>query len=239
MNRKKSVAPILATLWLAFFVAGCSVSSIPPTVPPPTPTPVPPTETPLPEAGWTVYQMPEAGFTIALPPTWRRIDMDSQTFESILQIVSEQSPEMATLLEGQVRDLAASGFVFFGLDLSPESIAKGYISDINILKQDLQAKVSLDFYAQITVGMLENLDGVIKPVTHRRVQWTNGDAEELHYGMKMTVSPDKTVVMDITQYLVIAGKTSYVITLATTADQAEKYRPLFEKIGKSFRLIKE
>jgi hypothetical protein len=55
--------------------------------------------------------------------------------------------------------------------------------------------------------------------------------------MNMTLQPGQAVTTATTQYVMLAGKTVYVITLTTRDDLAEQYRPIFEEIGQSFRLI--
>jgi len=164
--------------------------------------------------------------------------MDPKTLEASLKVVKEQNPQMATLVEGQARNLIVSGIKFFGLDLAPEATTTGFATNVNILKQPLGAEVSLDFYVQVNVGQLENMANVVKPISHRRVNLVAGEGEKLWYRMNMTMPTGQVLTVAITQYLVIKGEDAYVVTLATTADQAPKCAPIFEKIGQSFRLAK-
>jgi hypothetical protein len=163
--------------------------------------------------------------------------MDPQTLEASLDAVKEQNPEMASMLEGQARTLVTSGIKFFGFDLSPEATAAGFATNVNVFKQSLGAEASLDFYVQLNVGQLENIPNVVEPISHQRVNIAAGEAEQMRYGMEMAAPDGQTVTMALTQYLVVEGKDAYVITLTTRADWAEKYAPIFEQIGQSFRLI--
>jgi hypothetical protein len=202
-----------------------------------TPTLALPAASPTPAlvAGWTLFENLAEGFAVALPPTWEEIALDQKTLEASLKVIKEQNPQIAAMLEGQVYDLIAFGCKFFGLDLAPEATATGFATNVNILKQSLGAEVSLDFYVQVNVGQLEKMANVVKPVSHRRVNLVAGEGEELQYRMNMALPTGETIAVSITQYAVIKGQDAYVVTLATTADQAERYAPIFEKIGQSFQ----
>ena len=217
---------------------------VPPTATPTaTPTPVPPTKTLMPttitktlETGWILYQKPTAGFAIALPPTWEQVDLDAENVDTIMDAVGETNPELATLLKGQGRSLIASGFKFWGFDLTPEAAKAGFLTNVNVLKQPLTIKASLDFYVQATLTQLESLSNVIKPISHQRVKLAGSDAEEMRYQMKVAGITGKTVTAAATQYLLIREKDVYVITFVTVPEQVKKYAPIFEKIAQSFEL---
>jgi len=164
--------------------------------------------------------------------------LDAEAIDTVLDTVGELNPEMAKLLKGQARSLAASGFKFWGFDLDPQAAKTGFLTNINVLSQPLIVKASLDFYVQASVAQLENLSSVIKPVTHRRIKLTAGDTEELQYRMKVASATGKTVTVVATQYFLIQDKHFYVITCGTLPEQAKKYAPIFEKIGQSFQLNK-
>lgn len=243
MSRTERVLQVAATVWLVLLLVSCGAAAPAPTAVPtptavlPTPTPVPPTVAPTPGEEWTVYELPRGGYAISLPPHWEQIDMDPQTLESSLDAFAERNPEMATLLSGRLRSLVTAGISFFGFDLSVEAAASGFATNINILTQTLGAEVSLDFYAQLNVGQLENMDIVVKPITHSRVRLEAGDAEKVEYSWSMTSVGNETVQLAVAQYLLVRGKTAYILTMTTTADQAAKYKPLFEQIAGSFRII--
>lgn len=188
------------------------------------------------DPSWTVYEKPDIGFSVALPPSWKQIDMDPATLDASLKVVKEQNPEMAAALEGQARNLVLSGIKFFGFDLAPESTSAGFATNISVLKQSSPAAVALDVYVQANVGQLENLSNVTKPVNHRRARLAAGEAEELRYTMNVNASAGQSMSLRLTQYLLVKGKDAYVITLTTTAEQGDKYAPTFEKIGQSFKL---
>lgn len=150
--------------------------------------------------------------------------------------MTEQNPQIASLLENQASSLLGAGVTFFGFDAAPE-VATAGLNSVNVLKQSLGFQMSLDFFLQISVGTLENLADVVKPISQRRVNLTAGEAGELAYRMNLSLPTGQPVKLAITQYVVIEGRDVYIISLGTTAGQAEKYAPVFEKVAQSFRLI--
>jgi len=240
MNRPQSWR-LLAVALVLMALASCggpapTATRVPPTATP-QPTPTPPVATPTLEAGWVLYEKPADGFAIALPPTWRQIDMDPQTLGASLDAIKAQNPELAPQLEGQARSLLEAGIKFFGFDLAPEALATGAATNVNVLSQSLPAEVSLDFYVQLSVGQLENMSSVVKPVQQRRVQLAAGEAEELSYAMNMVAPSGAALALWTDQYLFLQGKAVYVITCTTSQETAPKYTEVFANIGRSFRLL--
>lgn len=234
MNRRQLLYQTVCIVTLLLLLIGCGGSKDKPT-----PTPVPPTAAPIPtlEPDWTLYEKPEYGFAIALPPRWEQIDMDAQTLEASLEMLGDENPEMATLLSGQASSLVISGIKFFGFDVSVEAVSTGFATNVNVLSQPLGMEMSLDVFTQVTVAQLENMELVKGRVSQRRVNLSTGEAVELKYRMEMQVPYGGTVTIAVTQYAFIRGEDAYVITLGTTEDQVETYAPLFEKIAQSFRLL--
>jgi hypothetical protein len=187
-------------------------------------------------SGWILYEKPAEGYTLALPPDWEYIEMDPDVMENALDIVGNSNPELGDLLRGQAYNLLSSGISFYAVDLSSDSIKAGFPTNLNILKQPLRIKASLDFYVQANVSQMEELSNVIKPITHRRVKLASNEAEELKYRMMMTMPPSKTVTIAVTQYLIIKDKDLVLISFGAPADLAQQYAPVIDKITQSFQM---
>src|ERR671931_2921217 len=84
-------------LWLALALAACSGPAVSQTTPSPTPAPTA-SATPAPPAGWSTTTRASDGFSIALPPTWRAIALDPQTFASAYKTLADQNPSFAAAL---------------------------------------------------------------------------------------------------------------------------------------------
>jgi len=191
--------------------------------------------------GWTRYQQPTEGFAMALPSTWKQLETPSQTLDETLKAVAEKHPQLAPLLEWQARYLVAfggklsgSGGKFIGFDVAPGTTTAGYAAHIHIFKVPLPEQMPLHLLVQLALNHLQNRADVVKPIAHRRMTLTAGEGEKLQYRVSGSSEPVQTLA--ITQFLLSKGKDAYTVTLTTTADQAEKYAPIFEKIGQSFRV---
>lgn len=190
------------------------------------------------ESGWTFYQVPDAGFAVALPPEWLRIGLSPEAFEDVLVTVGERNLELQEMLTSKtLRRLIAGGIIFYALDISPESLEADFPTTINALKVDLGMEVPLDLYATLNLAQVEQIADPRVPVTHQRVTLTNLEAEEINYAAEYVNAADEPVLVMLTQYLALDGSTAYIITLATPLDLAYDYSAIFEEIGRSIQLL--
>jgi hypothetical protein len=216
----------------------------------PTPKPTPtnkPTQTPTPEPAalitstlgneWILYALPEEGFAIALPPEWLQIPMDPEALENALTIAGEQNPNIGKMFNSEtLRRLAASGLKFYGMDLSPESLESGFLVNINVLKIDLGFKIPFETYIAINLEQIKAIATSGTSVDHQPVKLSNVDAEKLTYEMEQVSLTGIPIQVAVTQYLILDGSTSYVITLIASTSIVDSYASTFEAIGQSFRL---
>ena len=217
----------------------------------PTPEPTPtdkPTQTPTPEpAGlitstleneWILYELPEEGFAIALPPEWLQISMDPETFENALTIAGEQNPYIEEMLNSEIlRGLIASGLKFYGMDLSPDSFTSGFVVNINVLKIDLGFKIPFETYIAINLEQIKAIVASETSIDNQSVELSNVDAEKLTYEMEQASLTGNPIQVAVTQYLILDGSTSYVITLIAPTSMMDNYASTFEAIGQSFQLL--
>jgi len=194
------------------------------------------TPTPAFELGWRPYDKPAEGFTVALPPTWKPIDIDPQTREAMLKALAEKNPQLAPIVERHTRNMAAD-VKFTAFDLAPAAIATGVMTNLQITKRPLPAEASLPVLIQFNVGALENLENVEKPIAQRRLNLPAGEGMELQYRMKAISPTGQAMIEAIIQYWMIKGKDLYIMNFTTAAEQAEPYAPIFAKIAQSFRQI--
>jgi hypothetical protein len=189
------------------------------------------------EPDWIRYEKAEDGFSIALPPRWEQIDMDPQTLGASLDAISEENPELATVLEGQARNLVVSGIKFFGFDMTPGAVTAGFATNVNVLRQALGVEMSLDVFVQVSVAQLKNADIAEGEVSQRRVNLAGGEGAELKYRWKLTTPLGETITVAVTQYAVIRGEDVYMVSFGALADQAERYEDLFWRIAQSLQLL--
>jgi hypothetical protein len=196
------------------------------------------TSTPYQEGDLLIYEKPNEGFAIGLPTSWVSFDLDAEALDTLIETVKKTNPDLANILSSQMQSLIVAGVKYFALDLGPGTVSKGGATNLNIIREPLPFKMSLDAYVQLSVGQIENLPSVVKPVKHKTVQIMAGEAEELKYLLRTNTPNGQAIKVAITQYAFLDDKTAYIITLTTIADQAAKYAPIFAEIGRSFRLLK-
>ena len=223
--------------------AGCTppLPAPTPTLPPPvatsTPVTLAATSTPISLVGWTLYKKLDEGYAIALPPTWKQVDLDREKVDSLLKSLKDQNPRMRTEIESQAEKLITSGIKFYGFELPSESESTPFITNINIGKQPVSDEMTLSFYVRFAARQLENNPSVLQPIVHRRMNLMAGEGEEMRWRIQVNDAQGQPVTLALMQYVVIKNNLAYVVTLGTTEGQIQEYAPLFEKIGESFRFL--
>jgi hypothetical protein len=220
---------------LALALVACSPSASTPASPTPTDRP---TATPSPtitiESGWTKEESAQGHFSVALPPKWKRIDLDSQTLDAAVATIDD--PQMKRALGTQLQSLSASGVTFVAFDFTPERATPGFLTNINVIKTTLPRSYSLDVIAQLSVAQLEAIDSVVRPIEHARVELPAGPAERMSYAISTKLSSGDALTYSVIQYLVLSGLDEYVLTISCSPSSVGIYAPLFEKIARSFAL---
>lgn len=220
-----------------------------------TPTPTPsssptsaPTATPIPgaapmitstlDSGWVLHTLPESGFEIALPPSWQPLALSAEALEIILDVFSEQNPEMGSLLSSDaVRALIASGVKLYGFDLSAEVLEQGAPVSMNVIQTELPLNVPFDSYVSINLAQIETLAGPNAQIEHRRLTISGREAEEITYQYEMIGFAGQNVAGSIVQYLLLDDSTAYVITMIAPLALEDTYISVFQEIGQTFRLL--
>ncbi len=188
------------------------------------------------DSGWTLYTKEGDGFAIALPPGWFGSDLNPETIDTILQTAEKLNPEFGKVLTEQARQSVASGIKLLAYDLSA-SKTTGFTVNVSVSKANMPYGYSLDSIATATMAQAEKLPTVIKPIKTERVSLDVGEAERIQLTQKINVG-SKTWTLTSTEYMLISGKSLYVITLTAPTDLLEKSDSTFKQIVASFRFVK-
>jgi hypothetical protein len=194
-----------------------------------------PTQTIAP--GWKLYSVPKDGYAMALPNSWVYQELDAATIDQMVATLKKQNSPLTQVLETQGKQLIASGIRFYAIDGAAGSTMGGIATNCNIIRHTETQVYSLDYAVTSSINALEGQSMVVKPITHRRVQLPVGEAEQLRYALNLTLANNQTIKTPITQYLVMRGKDSYIITFTTHSSLDAKYLPTFESIIKTFRFV--
>lgn len=223
-------------------------SATPTSRPKPTKTPEPTsTSTPEPEtsiidstldSGWTLYEVQDEGFAIALPPTWQQINLDPDTFRDNIAAYAELNPELTGMFSIEMlANLIASGMKFYALNPSTAALLLGSPATMNILKIDLGMEIPWDPYVQANVEQLEVISDPKYPLEHQEATLADTRAEEFKYVTGIASLAREPVLMRMVQYLLLDGNNAYVISLSCPYELSAEFMPEMEEIGYSFRLL--
>jgi hypothetical protein len=187
------------------------------------------------ESGWSVYRMPEEGFSLELPPKWRNIEMNPVTLDAKLKELSDKEPQLESLAPN-LREQAKSGIKFYGLDFT--GMKNGFTTNVTVLHITLPTRTTMDAGVEEALRGLETLNIVSESINHERMEIGGLECERFRYKMILWIPglQDRTVAL--TQLLFLKGTDDYTLTFMTLPELEKKYSSIFEKIGQSFRVTK-
>lgn len=182
--------------------------------------------------GWDLYEEADDGFAIALPPEYDRIDTDEATLTAFLDTLKQQNPDEAETLDREFRGFLDSGAPkLWAFDQTTENTG----SNVLVIKEPLSRALTLDQYVQVTLRQLDNVAEVIRPIQQQRVTLAAGEAVELRYDQRGDTAGDAS---DTTvQYLVVDGRTAFVLTFIVAQERADTFVPIFQQAAQTFRLL--
>jgi len=190
------------------------------------------------EDGWQTYLYQDFGFAISLPPTWTHLDLSTDDFDALLNYASETNPELETILSSDyLRNLAASGIKLMAVDTSVDSLASGSATNLNVLMADLPFEIPFDNYVEITIQQLKTMLGEDIEVTREKIVVGEIEGEMLEYKAALNNAFGEAQNIAFRQYLLMKGKTQYVLTFTSIEERYLENAPLFEEIFDSFEII--
>lgn len=210
-----------------------------------------PTQTPTPTAtpfqlyqvgtpqinGWMLFEMPEDGYSIALPPKWQAINLN----ESILDTLVNnpwRDESWNEILTDQVRQYIKSGVKFLSFDFSATNLYPLFPATVYILKVTT-IQFPLDMVMPASIKQMELLPGVIKPVTGRLITLPAGEAVEIKIKIKSNNALNKDLVIYMTVYLLYHNSDQFLIYMAAPADNTALYASTFDQIARTFKFIND
>ena len=190
-----------------------------------------------PPEGWTEHKEGREGFAVALPASWQKVDADSEMLAGALEALRRQSPELASLLANAGGSLASSELRFLAFDLGAESLADGFPANLSVLRRPVGAHMSLEEFGTSNVRELGRVAQVCGPVQRETVRLPAGEALRLRYQLSVDSREGSRFDRCLTQFLLVRGRQGYILTFSTVPAGQEKYEPIFEQIGRSFRWL--
>ena len=176
---------------------------------------------------------------MTLPPRWRPVDLTPEMLGATLQTIRDENPGIRGLISDQMlRGQILSGLTFYAIHAAPETYIYDTPTNLNVVKLVLQIDITLETYVQQKLRQIELQVIRNTPIRHERVMLGNIEAERFAYDREITGTTGEFISVHIIQYLVLDGRTSYVITLTAPRPLTDTYVPMFDEIGASFELMR-
>ncbi len=190
------------------------------------------------DSGWVVYELPDDGFSIALPPGWAPIDLGAEQLAEMLDAMGEQGPQMGGILGDQaMADMVVEGMKFFALDLDPEALELGMPASVTVLQMDTGFALPLDIVVPLALGQLEPIALPDAPITNERIDLDGLEAEVIRYVADISGTTGEPLPVSFTQLIIPVGGKLWVVSLSPPLEFAGNYQDLLDQIGSSFRLL--
>lgn len=180
-------------------------------------------------SGWTRYDLPEEGFTIAIPEGWVPWSIDPEVYQDVIEEAIDQYPELADSVETSGESLAASGAKFIALDVGDYDPVTKILTNLSVMTQYLGMDMKLEFFAEFYKVQMESMDFVSGEVEIEYLTFMGGDCALFTY---TTAFGDYELAMY--QFVFISNQTGYILTMTTSTDMVEALDPVFNEIAGSF-----
>jgi hypothetical protein len=179
--------------------------------------------------GFTTYEVPAAGISIAVPDSWETAMADEVIDEDSLDELNEENPELASVLRtvGQ----ADSPMKFFAYNAST---VEDFATNVNIVLEQTPAEMTKDEYVAAGLQQLRRI-GVEGDIDQDSVELPAGTATRLGFEQNLPGQAASGGAVSTLQYVLLADERAYVITFSTRTLVSE-YQDSFERSARSFQL---
>jgi hypothetical protein len=190
------------------------------------------------DSGWVQYELPDQGFSVALPPGWTPVDVSAGGLTAMIEMMEEQNPQLGGFLGSEaMADMVAEGMVFYALDSDPATLTLGMPPTINVLKMDTGIALPLDMVVALTLGQLEGIALPEVPITNERVDLNGIEAEVIRYVGDLSSIAGDPLQVGSTQLVIPFGGKLYVVSLSAPLALGSDYQDLLAQIAASFQLL--
>ncbi len=190
------------------------------------------------EDGWQTYLYNEDGFSISLPPQWVPDDLGAEYSDEMASLFIDENPEFENPFASEyIGNLAAMGIKLMAFDTSPESLGSGIATNVNVLVLDMPMDITFDDYVELNLIQLKNQFGENLAFAQERQLLGKVVAEKIEYQVEMNDVFGQAHNVTYQQYLMLDGRTQYVMTFTSTEDQFSQNEDLFSEIAQSFELV--
>jgi hypothetical protein len=190
------------------------------------------------DGGWVLYELPEEGFSVALPPTWMPVNVDTEGFSAMMDAYGDQNPQLGGFMgAGAMSELVADALVFNAVDTDPAVLDRAMPPMLNVLAIETGIALPLDMVVPLTTGQLEEFASPDAPITSERIDVDGVQAEVIRYVGDLSRADGEPLAVDFTQVLIPVGGRLYVLSLSAPVGLGEDYGGLLNDIVAGFGLL--
>jgi hypothetical protein len=188
------------------------------------PRPSTPSRAPTTQPGWTLIEKPAAGFSVQVPPHWD--EASAATISSVLK----NNPNLPAQLATQVQTaLANDAIKLFVLDFEPNASDQHFVTNLNVVQQNVPPGMSLQAFADANANQLQQLSQFHPPLDQSSVVLPAGKAVKLHYQLTTPLASD------VTEFILVHRSLGYILTFTTLSDRLATVQSSFQSVAETFR----
>ncbi|MGD2026315.1 MAG: hypothetical protein PVI99_00745 [Anaerolineales bacterium] len=189
------------------------------------------------EDGWQKYQNFEYRFSLNLPPEWEILDLTVDDLKALLNEMVNNNPAMESYFTSEyLNNLVSAGIKLIAIDASVASLSSGSTSNLNVLVADLLFEITLVDYIEVNVAQIKSVLGEELEVNEEIVMIGELEAGKITYNAEITDIFGNPQQVEYRQYLILDGRTQYVLTFTAGMDKVQADAPIFDQITDSFTL---
>lgn len=187
-------------------------------------------ETQRTSAGHTTYDVASAGFSIAVPESWRTISADEFAEGGDWEAAITETPALAPYREALQGPDSVLKFVAVDPRVQDE-----FATNLNVIVEKLPAGATFEDYEQAFISQLESLPNLVGAIDRQRVDLPAGQALRVSYRLELLTS-GRTLTVSTLQYALVGKGLAFTLTYTTLPDQTNAYEDAFAQSAQSLRL---
>lgn len=169
------------------------------------------TPLPVPE-GWNRTETSDGKVSIAIPPEWVILEAGTDAANQTVATVAQSNAEVSAMLEKQLALAIDQKMSLFALDLAPESVAQGYVTNMNIVRRAFDVDVTLDEFATINHKSVAKAVGE-ESLTENRRSVAGYSGGKFSYGANAQITETVNRDLQIVQYFLLTdSRTAYMVS---------------------------
>ena len=176
------------------------------------------------------HEIKDHGIAIGLPSDWKTVSPGEVLSDQEMEDLSSENPSIAPYLESVSGPNSPIKFFAFDPD-----VQKGFATNLNIIVAGGAGGADVDDLAKAAVSEIEKLPTVTTDITEDRVDLDAGEAVRLRFEQKFQ-SEGTTIDVATTQYGLVEGGTSYILSFTTLPEQLKAYEDDFASSMQTFKI---